>query len=204
MRYILVLIAIVLMLGAVSTPARAQLSISLGFNVERQPIWGPTGYDHVDFYYFPDIDVYYNVPQHRYFYFERNSWRSGSNLPRRYRGFNPYSSYKVVVNDPTPYRNAQMYRDKYASYKGRHDQESIRDSRDSKYYVNPNHPQHKSWVKQNKENQKNGRRNGNNQGNQNSRGNGNDQGNQNGQGNNNGQDNHNGNGYDRNNDPGRK
>jgi hypothetical protein len=192
MRYILALIAIVLMLGAVSAPAKAQVSISLNFNVDRQPIWGPTGYDHVDYYYLPDIDVYYNVPQHRYFYYERNRWVGGSSLPRRYRGVNMYNSYKVVVNEPTPYRNAQMYRDKYASYKGRHDQETIRDSRDQKYFVNPKHPEHKNWVKQNKENQKRGR------------GNNGDQGNRNGQGNNNGQDNRNGNGYDRNNDPGRR
>ena len=41
-----------------------------------------------------------------------------------------------------------MYREKYSSYKGRHDQEVIRDSHDSKYFVNKNHPQHKNWVKQ--------------------------------------------------------
>ena len=50
MRYLLVLIAAVFL----SCTVEAQLSISLGFNVDRQPIWGPTGYDHVDFYYLPD------------------------------------------------------------------------------------------------------------------------------------------------------
>ncbi len=41
-----------------------------------------------------------------------------------------------------------MYREKYASYKGRHDQEVIRDSHDSRYFVNKNHPEHKNSVKQ--------------------------------------------------------
>jgi hypothetical protein len=174
MRYILALIAVVLLLGAFSTPARAQVSISLGFNVDRQPIWGPTGYDHVDFYYLPDIDVYYSVPQHRYYYSDRGRWRNSSSLPSRYRGFDMYHSYKVVVNDPAPYRNDQMYRDKYASYKGRHDQEVIRDSRDTKYYVNSKHPEHKNWVKQQKQQQRdnrNGRGNGNSQDNGNNNGN---------------------------------
>ena len=47
-------------------------------------------------------------------------------------------------------KNHAMYRDKYASFKGQHDQEVIRDARDPKYYVNPNHPEHNNWVKQQK------------------------------------------------------
>jgi hypothetical protein len=153
MRHILLVIVAVLLAGTVD----AQVRVSLNFNVDRQPVWGPTGYDHVEYYYLPDIDAYYNVPQHRYFYSEGGRWRSGSSLPSRYRGFDLYNSYKVVVNEPTPYRNAAMYREKYASYKGRHDQQPIRDSRDPKYYVNPNHPEHNNWVKQQKHDNGNGR-----------------------------------------------
>jgi len=148
MRYILTLITAVVFSSALSVPANAQVSVT--FNLDRQPIWGPTGYDHVEYYYLPDIGVYYYVPQHRYFYLEKERWVSGSSLPSRYRSFNLYNSYKVVINESTPYHNDKTYREKYASFKGRHDQESIRDSRDPKYYVNPKHPEHKNWLKQNK------------------------------------------------------
>jgi hypothetical protein len=124
--------------------------------VDRQPVWGPTGYDHVEFYYLPDIDVYYNVPQQKYFYNERGRWISRSYLPSRYRDFNLYNSYKVVINEPRPYRNNKTHREQYASFKGRHDQQPIRDSRDTKYYVNPHHPEHNNWVKQQKQNKGNG------------------------------------------------
>ena len=127
-----------------------------------QPIWGPTGYDHVEYYYLPDIDVYYYVPQHRFFYSERGRWRSGSSLPSRYRGYDLYNSYKVVVNEPKPYLNNATYKEQYSSFRDRHDQESIRDSRDSKYYVNPKHPEHKNWVKQQKQDRSNDRNRGNN------------------------------------------
>ena len=153
MRYVLVFIAAVIL----SSTVHAQVSVSLGFNVDRQPVWGPTGYDHVEYYYLPDIDAYYYVPQHRYYYQERGRWISGSRLPSRYRNFDLYNSHKVVVNDRTPYRNHAMYRDKYASFKGQHDQQPIRDSRDSKYYVNPNHPEHNNWAKQQKHDNGNGR-----------------------------------------------
>ena len=188
MRYILVLIAAVLMLSASSvllpSTSVAQVSVSLGFNVERQPVWGPTGYDHVDYYYLPDIGVYYSVSQNRYYYSDRGRWRNSRSLPSRYHGYDLYNSYKVVVNDPKPYLHDDTYREQYASYKGRHDQENIRDSRDQKYFVNPKHPEHKNWVREQKQHRhdngngqdnRNGQgdRNGQNNGNDNNRGNGN-------------------------------
>jgi hypothetical protein len=148
MRYILILIAALLLSSSLS----AEVSVSLNFNLDRQPIWGPTGYDRVEYYYLPDMDMYYNVPQQKYYYSDRGNWRSGSSLPRRYRNVDLYNSYKVVVNEPTPYRNDAKNREQYASYKGRHDQETIRDSRDQKYFVNPKHPEHKNWMKQNGQN----------------------------------------------------
>jgi hypothetical protein len=167
MRRLLVFVAAVFL----SSTLNAQLSISLGFNVERQPVWGPTGYDHVEYYYLPDIGVYYNVPQQRYYYNEGGHWISRSSLPSRYRDFDLYHSYKVVVNEREPYRNDKRYRDEYSSYKGRHDQEPIRDSRDSKYFVNKNHPEHNNWVKQN------GHDNGKGKGKEKNRGNSRDRGN---------------------------
>ena len=40
----------------------AKAQINLHININQQPVWGPTGYDHVDYYYLPDINAYYNVP----------------------------------------------------------------------------------------------------------------------------------------------
>jgi hypothetical protein len=162
MRRLLLFIVAVLMTSIVD----AQVRVNLNLNVDRQPVWGPTGYDHVEYYYLPDIEAYYNVPQRKYYYQEKGRWASGTLLPNRYRGFDLYHAYKVVVNEPTPYRNHATYKDKYASYKGRRDQQSIRDSRDSKYYVNPRHPEHMNWVKQQKherETPKGGERDRNNQ-----------------------------------------
>ena len=30
-------------------------------NISSQPIWGPVGYDHVEYYYLPDIDAFVDV-----------------------------------------------------------------------------------------------------------------------------------------------
>lgn len=142
MRYFFVLIVALFL----SSTLEAQVNVS--FNLGIQPIWGPIGYDYVEYYYLPDIDVYYYVPQHRFYYFDRGHWTYSSYLPSRYGNYNLYNSYKVVVNEREPWRNNNTYKEKYFSYKDHHDQLSIRDSRDPKYFVIKSHPQHNNWVKQ--------------------------------------------------------
>lgn len=162
MRYFFVIILALFLTSAAST-SNAQVSISINFNMDTQPAWGPTGYDYVENYYLPDIDVYYNVPQHRYYYYNNGRWSYSYNLPNRYRTYNIYNSYKVVINDKRPWKNHDKYRNEYSKYKGNHGQEPIRDSRDSKYFKNKNHPDHNNWVKEQKHNKANNK--GYNQGN---------------------------------------
>ncbi|PWK75340.1 hypothetical protein LX99_03834 [Mucilaginibacter oryzae] len=113
--------------------ASAQVSIGLGINIGSQPDWGPVGYDHVNYYYMPDIDAYYDVPAHSYVYYENNVWVHRRYLPVRYRNYNIYNGYKVVVNEPNPWVRHAYYRDHYYGYRGRHDQVIIRNSRDVRY-----------------------------------------------------------------------
>src|SRR5581483_6122724 len=60
---------------------RAHAQVSVRFNIGLQPVWGPVGYDYVDYYYIPDIDVYYNVPRHEYVYYEGGRWTYAASLP---------------------------------------------------------------------------------------------------------------------------
>jgi hypothetical protein len=158
MRYFFVLIVALFLASTLN----AQISFSLNLNLDSQPAWGPTGYDYVGYYYLPDIEVYYNVPQHRFYYNEKGRWIYSSYLPSRYRSYDLYNSYKVVVNEQKPWRNHKTYIEKYSSYKDRHDQQPIRDSRDSKYFVNKNHPEHNNWVKQQKQDRGKGSNQNNN------------------------------------------
>jgi len=144
MKKLMVMTALLLS-GLVFQSASAQLRVSLNVNIGSQPVWGPVGYSHVEYYYMPDIDVYYYVPRQQYVYMDRGSWIFSASLPYRYNYYNIYSGYKVVINEPTPYRNAQVYRTRYASYKGNRSQKTIRDSRDSRYYQIKEHPEHNRW-----------------------------------------------------------
>ena len=112
--------------------ASAQVHLSLGVNIGAQPEWGPVGYDHADYYYMPDIDAYYDVPNHQYVYYNNNAWVHAGALPPRYH-FDRYHTYKVVVNQRNPWEHQADIRARYANYRGRHDQAIIRDSHDDHY-----------------------------------------------------------------------
>jgi hypothetical protein len=128
--------------------AAAQVHADVNINIGAQPVWGPVGYDHVEYYYLPDIDAYYNVPRHQYVYMREGNWVFSSHLPSQYHDYDMDRAYKVVINDPTPYRHNTQYRSDYAKYKGNHSQEIIRNSHDSRYYQIKEHPEHENWKKE--------------------------------------------------------
>jgi hypothetical protein len=122
----------------------AQFSVRV--NLASQPMWGPVGYDYVEYYYMPDIQVYYNVQRHRYVYMEHGRWVSRSYLPQSYRNYDVYNARKVVINERKPYLHHNTYKARYSETNDYSDQKSIRDSREVKYYQNKNHPEHKKWM----------------------------------------------------------
>lgn len=118
-------------LGA--TSATAQVSVSV--NIGAQPMWGPVGYDRVDYYYLPDVEAYYYVPRRQFIYLDAGRWIFAANLPGRYRGYDLYRGYKVVVNEPRPYDHYYSHRDRYARYRGWRDrQQCIRDYPRGRHY----------------------------------------------------------------------
>jgi hypothetical protein len=124
------LIISALFLGAFCYQANAQLSVQL--NIGRQPVWGPTGYDYVNYYYLPGPDVYYDVNRGLFVYYQYGRWNFAPSLPGRYGRYDLYNSYKVVINDRNPWLRNSYYHSHYYAYRGRR-QEIIRDSRDERY-----------------------------------------------------------------------
>jgi hypothetical protein len=157
-----ILIAALLLSGFVFQSATAQVHVGFNVNVATQPVWGPVGYNHVEYYYMPDIDAFYYVPSHQYVYQEGGHWRFASTLPYRFHNYDLYSGYKVVINDPYPYRHADTYRSQYGTYKGRRDQEVIRNSQDPRYFENKDHPQHNKWKKDHNQGNEHNQGNGHN------------------------------------------
>ncbi|OJW55299.1 MAG: hypothetical protein BGO55_01740 [Sphingobacteriales bacterium 50-39] len=81
--------------------ASAQVKVNLDVNIGSQPLWGPTGYDHAEYYYLPEYDVYYDVPYKQYIYWNNGRRVTAATLPARYQA-DLYHTYKVVQNEPRP------------------------------------------------------------------------------------------------------
>ncbi|MEI9958961.1 MAG: hypothetical protein WDM90_22205 [Ferruginibacter sp.] len=111
---------------------KADAQIKLSVNLNLQPDWGPTGYDHADYYYFPDNDIYYDISGKRFVYQNKGKWAFATTLPAKYRSTDLYHSYKVVLNERKPYLHNDQNRVKYASFRGRKDQPVRRDNHDNR------------------------------------------------------------------------
>jgi hypothetical protein len=143
------------LVSILSSNARAQAPN----NIMTQPLWGPVGFDYVDYYYIPDLDAYYNVPGAQYIYREKKRWIIVKDMPVRYKDFNFYSAHKIVMNEPKPYMNYKANKLKYAQYAGQRGQAAIRESHDQKYLAKKDHPEHSQWISpqdvQDRQNRKN-------------------------------------------------
>ena len=124
-----------------SSVSIAMAQVNVNVNIGAQPLWGPAGYDVVEYYYLPDLQMYYYVPSHQFVYLSGGNWLFASSLPARYRSYDLYSGYKVVINEPKPYLQFATHKVKYGNYKGaKGKQVVIRDSKDPKYFVVKGHP----------------------------------------------------------------
>lgn len=120
------------------TPTNAQVNVQV--NIGSQPLWGPVGYDYVEYYYLPEYEVYYDVPTRQFVYLDGRNWVFATALPSRFGRVNFFNTYKVVVNQPKAYLLFKDHRTKYVRYKAKRGQIVIRDSNEPKYYVVKGHP----------------------------------------------------------------
>lgn len=134
MKRFLILVSLIAA-GAVFSPASAQVRVSI--NIGLQPAWGPAGYDYVEYYYLPAMDMYYYVPARQYIYFDRGRWIRTAYVPARYRHVDFYRTYKVVINERDPFRYHDRYRVQYARYRNTYyHQPLLRDSRNDRRWDN--------------------------------------------------------------------
>jgi hypothetical protein len=112
----------------------ADAQIHLEINIGVQPSWGPTGYDHVEYYYIPDIRCYYYVPGHQFIFQRNGHWAFSYDLPPAYRGYDLFHSYKVVLNEPQAYLHYDEHRKQYDHFRGGpNGQQFIHDSHEDRY-----------------------------------------------------------------------
>ena len=113
----LIVIGIVLLLAG-----EEQAQVAFNVNIGSPPPWGPVGFSSVRYYYLPDVEAYYDVQASMFIYYGGGKWIHNAKLPSRYRSYDLYGGYKVVMNDyhgDAPYTHFKEYKMKYGrGYRG--------------------------------------------------------------------------------------
>ena len=133
------LIALALFFFA-STANHAQVSVNV--NIGAPPQWGPVGYSEVSYYYIPDVQSYYDIRAQQFIFLSNGVWIRSHNLPNRYRNYDLYNGYKVVLNDyhgSRPYSHYKEHKVKYYKGYNKGHQENYRTASNYNKHDNGNH-----------------------------------------------------------------
>lgn len=161
-----ILLVFFMMSASLVLISHAKAQVRVNVNIGDQPDWGPAGYDYAEYYYLPDIESYYYVPQRQFVYLSNGRWIFASGLPPRYANYDLYSGYKVVLRDRDAYLYFNDHRQRYARYCNYYNRQPVRHDNGNHYgqYKNKGRDRDDDW----------GRGNGRGRGNGHGRGRGRD------------------------------
>lgn len=120
----------------------------ISINIDKQPAWGPYGYDCAAFYYMPEINIYYDVNLSLFYYPSGSSWIAAQYLPPSYRVYDLFRTYKVVLNYASPWQHNDSHRSQYRRYRDDRSQITISMSNDHRYDKSWNNT--RPWVDPNR------------------------------------------------------
>ena len=117
MKKLLVLSAIAFG-GLLVNTADAQIRVGANLGFDAQPVSynqpGAQAYaDGDDYYYLPDLGVYYDVTDQCYFYFDGSEWISSAYLPGQYANYDWRNARRFEVRAFRPYMHDDFYRGRY-------------------------------------------------------------------------------------------
>jgi hypothetical protein len=127
MKKLIIMSALVIS-GLSYKTADAQIGINIGFHlhthqvyapepvVVEQPVYQEQAPD--DYYYLPDVEAYYSIPQHCYYYQDGDRWISAAYLPGRYHDYDWRSERRYEVRAIHPYMHHDFYRAHYGGFLG--------------------------------------------------------------------------------------
>ncbi len=85
---------------------------------DYNPAWAPDYYAGTRYYYFPDIETYYDLATRNFVYLYNGRWLFAQTLPSLYSTFNLRNAFVVIVdrNMYNPWMHHQYYNSHYPRY----------------------------------------------------------------------------------------
>ncbi|MES2265967.1 MAG: hypothetical protein V4520_04365 [Bacteroidota bacterium] len=140
--------------------AQAQISVHIGFNIPARRVYVPAPppqpvmvYDNDEFddsdeyYYLPEVEAYYSVPRHCYYYQDGGRWISAAYLPGAYRNYDWRTVQRYEIRGRRPYMHHDQYRNQWGGNYNRNNWNWNR--RDNNYAGRNNRP---DWNRDNNRN----------------------------------------------------
>lgn len=94
---------------------KAQIGFHINVNFGPRPVYvAPTPVAD-NYYYLPDANAYYSVPEQVYYYQNEGRWVSGSHLVGRYHDYDYSRLRHYAVNEARPYLRNDYYQARYSS-----------------------------------------------------------------------------------------
>jgi hypothetical protein len=66
---------------------------------ESQPLIDPTTNCQMRYYYFPNLEAYFDTQKRIYYYKEDSEWVTDEEIPEGYRGYSLYNKVYVFISD---------------------------------------------------------------------------------------------------------
>jgi len=95
--------------------AKAQIGVHLNVNLGPRPVYVEPAPVVDNYYYLPDAEAYYSVPEHVYYYQYGGRWISSPRLVGRYRDYDYSRMRHYAINEPRPYLRNDFYRARYSN-----------------------------------------------------------------------------------------
>ncbi|EHQ30210.1 hypothetical protein [Mucilaginibacter paludis] len=119
----LILVSAIAISGLMYQTASAQIGLHLNVNLGPRPVYVAPApvYNDADYYYLPEVEAYYSVSNHCYYYQDGGNWITGAYLPGRFHDYDWQHARRFAVNEPRPYLHNDVYRARYGGIQGRRD-----------------------------------------------------------------------------------
>jgi len=155
----LIITSAIALSGLIYNTANAQIRIHLGLHFGPRPVvyepakvvvaqpveyCEPANYNgNEDYYYLPEVDAYYSIPNQCYYYNDGGQWVSAAYLPGGYRDFDWRTARRFEVRAPRPFMHDDYYRTRYSgvAFNGNWDRGYARERNDD-HQFNQNRNQH--------------------------------------------------------------
>ena len=98
------------------TSSNAQIAVNV--NLGTPPAWAPADRVQTEYYYLPEINTYYDVPERRFIYIRNGGWVRSATLPANYRNYNLNKGKVIYLTDyrgRTPYIYNKNHKVKYVT-----------------------------------------------------------------------------------------